>query len=44
MPRSIGNVIADSLQVSMGYGEKLLKDVPADRFGRFAQVGGTVVE
>jgi len=44
MPRSIGNVIADTLQLSMGYAERLLKGVPADRFGRFARVGGTAVE
>ena len=43
MTRSLGNVIADSLQVSLGYGERLLKDIPADRFARFATPGGTVV-
>jgi len=44
MSRSLGNIIADTLQLSVGYAERLLKGVPADRFGRFAQVGGTVVE
>ena len=44
MPRSLGNVIADTLQVSVSTGERLLKGMPADRFARFAQVGGTAVE
>ena len=44
MPRSLGNVIADSLQLSVGYAERLLAGVPPDRFARFASVGGTVVE
>ena len=44
MPRSLGNVIADSLQLSLGYAERLLKNVPADRAGRFAVPGGVVVE
>jgi len=44
MSRSLGNVIADSLQLSMGYGERLLRGVPADRFPRFASPGGVVVE
>ena len=34
MPRSLGNVIADSLQLSVGYAERLLKDVPAGQFAR----------
>jgi hypothetical protein len=28
MSRSLGNVIADSLQLSLGYAERLLKNVP----------------
>jgi len=44
MVRSLGNIIADTLQLSVGYAERLLKAVPAERFGRFAQIGGTVVE
>jgi hypothetical protein len=44
MSRSLGNVIADSLQLSLGYAERLLKDVPAARAARFAAPGGTVVE
>lgn len=44
MHRSLGNVIADSLQLSVGYAERLLKGVSADRFARFATVGGVAVE
>jgi len=44
MKRSLGNIIADSLQVSIGYAERLLKDVPAVRFARFASAGGVAVE
>jgi len=44
MTRSIGNVIADSLQLSLNYAERLLKNIPAARAGRFADPGGVVVE
>ncbi|TWT57897.1 hypothetical protein KOR42_12640 [Thalassoglobus neptunius] len=44
MSRSIGTTISDSLQMSLSYAERLLKDVAADRFARFANVGGVVVE
>ena len=44
MARSIGNSIADSLQLSLNYADRLLKELPADRFARFASVGGTTVE
>ncbi|MFM8378408.1 MAG: DinB family protein [Planctomycetia bacterium] len=44
MPRSLGNVIADSLQLSLNYADRLLKGIPADRFPRFAVVGGQTVE
>jgi len=44
MHRSLGNVIADSLHLSLGYAERLLKDVPGERAGRFARPGGVVVE
>lgn len=43
MSRSLGNTIADSLQLSLSYAERLLKDVPADRFARFAAPGGQPV-
>ncbi|MFM8803717.1 MAG: DinB family protein, partial [Planctomycetia bacterium] len=44
MSRSLGNIIADTLQLSVGYAERLLKNIPADRFGRFARCGDKVVE
>ncbi len=44
MPRSLGNVIADSLGLSLGYAERLLRDVPAHRFPRLAAPGGRIVE
>lgn len=43
MPRSFGYVVADSLQMSLNYAERLLKDIPADRFARLAAPGGQVV-
>ena len=43
MPRSLGNVIADSLQLSLGYSDRLLAGVTAERFPRFAVVGGRTV-
>lgn len=44
MSRTLGETIGDSLQVTMGYGERLLKDVTADKFARFGNVGETTVE
>ena len=44
MARSLGNVIADSLGVSLGYADRLLGGVSAERFARFASPGGVVVE
>ena len=43
MARSLGNVIADSLGISLSYGERMLKSVSAERFGRFACPGGVEV-
>ncbi|MFM7137424.1 MAG: DinB family protein [Planctomycetota bacterium] len=43
MSRSLGNIIADSLAISLGYGERLLTGVSAERFARFAAPGGMVV-
>jgi hypothetical protein len=43
MARSLGNTIADSLKVSLGYADRLLKDVSVERFARFASPGGVVV-
>jgi len=44
MIRSLGNVIADSLELSLSYGERLLKDISPKMFARFATVGGVIVE
>ena len=44
MSRSLGNIIADTLQLSVGYAERLLKHVPAERFARFARIGDRVVD
>ena len=43
MNRSLGNLVADSLQVSLGYAERLLKDIPAVRFARYSAPGGVAV-
>jgi len=43
MSYSTGNVIADSCRLSLSYAEKLLPGIEAERFGRFAIVGGQVV-
>jgi hypothetical protein len=37
-------MIADSCRLSLGYAERLLKDIPAERFGRLATVGDEVVQ
>ncbi len=44
MSRSIGNIIGDSLELSLTYAERLLVDVSADQFGRFAVVDGKTIE
>ena len=43
MTRSAGNTIADSLALGLGYAERLLKDVPAEQFARFARPGGETI-
>jgi hypothetical protein len=43
MPRSLGNVAADSLQLALGYAERLLKDITPDQFGRLAAPGGNMI-
>lgn len=40
----IGSIIADSAKLSVGYVERLLKDVAPEQFGRFAVVGGQTIE
>ena len=37
-------MIAASAKLGLGYAERLLKDIPADRFARFAQVQETIIE
>jgi hypothetical protein len=37
--RSLGNVIAGSLELGLGYGERLLAGVTAENFGRLANTG-----
>ena len=44
MSRSTGNIIADSLELGLGYGERLLKDVTADKFGRLANTGRAPIQ
>jgi hypothetical protein len=44
MARSIGNLIADSLQVGLAHAEKLLHGVTPEMFARFGRPGGCVVE
>ena len=44
MSRSLGNCIADSLELCLGYSERLLKDVTPQQFARFAAPGGVVIE
>lgn len=39
-----GPMIADSCRLSLGYAERLLKGIPAERFSRLATVGGQVVQ
>ena len=38
MNRSLGNIIADSLELSVGYAERLLKDVTPEQFAIFRQI------
>jgi hypothetical protein len=41
---AIGELIAASARLGLGYADRLLTDVDADQFARFATVGDTVVE
>lgn len=43
MARSLGNTIADSLQLSLSYGERLLAGIEPDRFARLATPGNVMV-
>ena len=40
----IGNMIAESLQISLRYAEKLAEGIPAAEFGRLARIDGHAVE
>lgn len=44
MSRSLGNVVADSLGLGLGYGERLLAGVTADNFGRLANTGRSLIQ
>ena len=44
MSRSVGTTIADSLQVALGYADRLLKDVNPKKFSRFAIVGNQTIQ
>ena len=44
MTRSLGNIMADSLQLSLNYAERMLKDVSAEQFARFAAPGGQTIK
>lgn len=39
----IGSMIADSAAMGVAYAERLLKDVSASQFSRFAEVGGKMI-
>ncbi|MGI9473080.1 MAG: DinB family protein [Rubripirellula sp.] len=41
---NIGPMIAASAQLGLGYAERLLSDVKADQFARFARIDETVIE
>ncbi|MEO1970913.1 MAG: DinB family protein, partial [Pirellulaceae bacterium] len=43
MANYIGNMIANSGTLAMGYAEGLLQGIPAEHFARFASPGGQVV-
>lgn len=44
MPESIGNIIADSLELTLGYAERLLKDVTANSFARLGSTGRAAIQ
>lgn len=44
MSRSIGNSIADSLALCLGYAQRMLTDVTPEIFARYAAPGGQVIE
>ena len=44
MSRSLGNVIADSLELGLGYAERLLDGVSSDHFRRLASTGRSPIK
>ena len=44
MSRSIGNIIADSLALSVGYADRLSAGLTPENFARFAAPGGDIIE
>lgn len=44
MSRSTGNIIADSLELCLGYAERLLVGISENDFGRFASTGRTSIQ
>ena len=44
MSRSLGNTIADSLELSLGYADRLLAGIEPTQFARFASPGGETIE
>ncbi len=44
MSRSLGNLIADSLELGLGYAERLLVGVTAENFAALANTGRTLIQ
>ena len=44
MSNTIGNVIADSLSLGLGYADRLLTDVSAETFAHLARPGENIIE
>ncbi|MEQ9408166.1 MAG: hypothetical protein RIK87_10595 [Fuerstiella sp.] len=44
MSRSAGIIMADSLQLGLGYARRMLTNVESAQFGRFASPGGQIIE
>ena len=44
MDNTLGNVIGDSLSLSIGYAERLLAGIDNDQFGRLPYVGEQVIQ
>ncbi len=44
MTRSLGNTVADSLDLCLGYTDRLMTGITSEQFARFANAGGQVIE